>query len=179
MTKNIVYFGIVLLAIIAAVLGYNIYKQQTMYQQTTVKPTSAPSTKVSPSKPTSTTQPSVDSRINEDRKIITNYPGVSASDVQKKEFSAVINKYAQTSDTLNITGCNTLPMVLQTKKGADIKLVNDDTQVRSVMLGGGKQYDVPIKGTKTIKVDFKNMGVNLYRCNLPGNPITGAFLVRE
>lgn len=176
MARNLVYIGIVVLAIIAVVLGYNIYKQQLAYKQTlTQKQTVIPKKQLRPTPPSQTS--SVSNTMSEDRQKIATYPGPSAPDDQKKELSRIIEKNVQVSDTLNVTQCNTTPLVLQTIKGADIKLVNDDSVVRSIMFGPGKQYDVPIKKTLTIKPDLNN-GINFYRCNLTGSPIVGIVLIK-
>lgn len=183
MSKNFVYTGIGILALIAIVMSYKIYQQQSGYKKSpasTPSYTAKPGTPFSSSKASNNTQtpaPSVQD-FSAARRVISAYPGPSASDDQKKEYQKVIDTNAQFSGTLDISSCNTTPLVLKVKNGSDLTLVNNDSAVRSIFFGPGKQYDVAAKNSSTIKVDL-NTGVNMYRCNLTDNPIVGVFVVSE
>ena len=181
MTKTLTYTAVVVLAVIAVVLGYKIYHKTTgvqtpsgqQTQDTTVPQTGGNSQPQIQS-------PTIDSAaIAEDRKKISVYPGPSAPDAQKREFQEIIDRNAQFSDTLDITKCESSPMVLKVRKEADIKLVNNGSTGNAILFGPGKQYDVAAKSSTTMTVNI-DVGVNLYRCiGISGNPIIGAFVVTE
>ena len=180
MTKNGVYIGVAILAVIAVILGYNIY------QQTTTGTGATPSDQQSQTRtipqPTgiegSSSASSGDTvTIAADRKKIASYPGPSASEEQKKEFGTIIGKNAQTSDTLDITNCNTSPLVLKVKKGSNIKLINNGSTGNAILFGPGKQHEVPANGSITMTVSL-DVGINSYRCTgISGSPIVGVFVV--
>lgn len=189
MAKNSVYVGVVILAVIAVVLGYKIYQQQTALkgqpgqsnqpvqntQQSVLKTT--PTTTVK--QPATSTSSNQNTNISADRQKISAYPGPSAPDEQKKEFGRIIGDNAQTSDTLDITNCETTPMVLSVKNGQSIKLINNDATVNAILFGPGKQYDVPANGSTTMLVNL-GAGINTYRCTgISGSPIVGVFVVTQ
>ena len=182
MGNKLMIGGIAVLVIMAVILGYLIYqetlgpKPQSVSQQTQT-PT-IPQT-VGDQQTRQSASATDNAIIAADRKKISEYPGPGAPEAQGKEFQEIIDRNAQSSETLDITKCETNPMVLKVKRGPSIKIVNNDSESNTILFGPDNQYEVPPRDSANMVVDL-DPGIHRYRCtSISGSPIVGAFVVTE
>lgn len=170
MNKNLVYIGIVALAVIAVILGYNIYQQQKTYQ--------APLTNQKQSQTKTVESPAPTSKAS--KTDVLTFPGPNATADETKKFSEHVNQIAQETDTLNIGKCSPSPLALKTKLGASINLRNDDTTTHKIIFNPEYQFTLNAGETKAVKADFGHGdGIYSYICDKALNAATpiGVFLL--
>lgn len=177
MAKNLVYVGVIVLAVIAIVLGYKIY-QQTLANKT-VSTTEQPQSKTKP-QPTSrqitipatpqTQQPSA-AEVAE----VLKFPGPNATEVERKKHSDLVNKLGNQfggATFLDISGCNPNPVVYRVKQGSSFKVKNSDQIEHTIYTDPIRQTKISANSEQT--VESKNIGVNNgdygYNCDSSTNP---------
>jgi len=179
MSKYLLFFGIVVLAVIAVVLGYQIYKQTT-------------GTGIAP--PVVQTPPIQQSVINTDisqisplpqnididvESILKQFPDTTATDEEKTKFNEYLFSLAQEADTLTIVSsatanCSPTPKILRVKKETEFKIVNQDNVDHKLSMF---QKDIYAKAntTTTVKTDW-GTGAFGYICGDTG-PRVGIFII--
>lgn len=169
MAKNLVYLGVVVLAVIAVILGYNIYQQQT--GGTATLPNTQPS-KIQSAPQTggnqSSTQPTTQKReLTAEEKQVLTFPGPNATEAEKKTHTDLVDQLGNKSGyaVLDISGCAPFPVVYRIKQGGSISIKNSD-KVDHVINTARK---VTIKADSTQTVNSKEIGDNLgeyaYACD--------------
>src|SRR5688572_18245360 len=108
MSKNLIYVGIAALLIIAVVLGYKIYQQQTGV--TPILPTNLQSQNTSqPTTNQATSAAFVESDNPADRSAVLNFPDSNASEAEKKKWGEKVISIAKQTNLLGINNCETIP----------------------------------------------------------------------
>ena len=168
MSKNLVYVSIAVLAVIAIVLGYQIYQQQRL---------TAPSSSTPLPVTTQDQQPDFN---RQSYPLIGNFPGNNTSDEERKKFSDAVRAQAKESDMLDITGCKANPLVYKIKLGSDFKIKNSDTVEHKLYIGGAEKYKIPANTTITVKANFEpGPGTYGYSCDETNKNEVGLFLITE
>lgn len=170
MTKNLVYVGIIVLAVVAIYLGYKIYQQQIGLKSQTKTPGQQIQSNTSP-KPAApqTTQPT----------FVLNFPGPNSSDEETRKFAEDVQANAKETGELNISQCKPNPQVLKVKLGSEFKIKNSDLSEHKIYIAGKEKFSASPNSTVTAKAAFdKGSGTYGYGCD-SDNTLAGAFFVVE
>lgn len=181
MAKNLVYVGVVVLAVIAVVLGYKIYQQQLAYKQTAPKNQSTTgqqsgvktTPKLSPKpSPLSQSQQTSAAELAE----VLQFPGPNATEAERKEQSDLVNKLGNQfggATFLDISGCNPNPVVYRVKQGGSFKVKNSDQTEHTFYTDPGRKTKIPanLEQTLTSKAIGDNYGDYSYNCDSSTNPV--------
>lgn len=177
MAKNLVYVGVIVLAVIAVFLGYKIYQQQTLTNKTSVtnqqpQKRSTPKPRVNQTTPEAT-QPQTQQPSASEISAVLNLPGPNATEAERKKRQDLINKLGSSSDitSLDIAGCIPNPVVYSVRKGTNFKVKNPDqidhtiyTTIRTTIKANSEQ-------TLTSKDIGDNFGDYAYGCNGEPNSV--------
>lgn len=162
MSKNLVYIGVVVLAVIAVILGYNIYQQQS--GGATTPSTQQPQTRditqpIQQGTDQTTTQKK---ELTAEEKQVLQFPGPNASEAERKAWADLVNKLGNESGVpyLDITGCSPTPVVYRVKLDGTFKVKNSG-QTDHVIYTGDKR--TTIKANSEQSVSSSSMG------NTPGD----------
>jgi len=163
MSKILVYVGIAVLAIIAVVMGYQIYEQTTVIKPPPIQQTqdtSVPQTVGNQQTPQPNTQFSSQSEYSE----ILNFDDGSATKEEKRIWYNSIGRLTKGTDTLDISMCKPNPVVVKLNQNTQLKVTNNDNRDRMI-LRGDLRYTIPAKQTSTISIKDWGVGILRYRCN--------------
>lgn len=153
MEKKLAYVGIAVLVVIAVVLGYQIYQQQTGYNT----PEQNNQQYVTPQVPINTqqtNQPAIES-------LLKRFVAPHNSPEEKAKFFSDLNAVAKETDLLSVTNCKPNPSVLKVKKGSSFKITNEDN--RSITLGIIEQ-NIIINSKSTVTVEANWEGATGLHC---------------
>ncbi len=171
MSKNLVYVGIGILAIIAVFLGYKIYQQQTVLQNQSIassKPQPIVQQNTSKSSTLSPQNNNISQAIDLDS-VFKQFPGRNASKEEKMKFNNYLLSIGTEGGTLTINNCKVVPLVFRVKKGADFMLSNLDNVDHTLKVN---QVTFSVKARETKKVKADNLdGANGYYCDGTGPKI--------
>jgi len=166
MTKTLVYIGIAVLAVIAVVLGYQIYRQTT--DTGTVPPvkqaqdTSVPQTVGNQQTSQQTTQSSSGTA---DEQAVLNFPGPNATQIEKQQYTDALNRFAKETGVLEISnGCKPSPIVIRIQKDQEIQIKNTGITDIKVIISPQIQFPISANSIKTVKASFGGVGTFGYRC---------------
>lgn len=117
--------------------------------------------------------------LNADEKIALTPPAQNASEEEKKRHFDIAVKLALQTDNLDLTNCNSGPVVLKVKQKQNLMLVNKGSVKRVMIFDEKLQFEIPEKSQKQIVVDFGHgPGLYGYGCDLIPNT-SGLILVSE
>lgn len=176
MAKNLVYIGVIVLAVIAIVLGYKIYQQTLANRATpqTTTPSQQVQTKITPPKitpqPVGTTSQS--STPTAEQLAALNFPGPNATESEKKKHAELVDKMSVISSELNITNCQFSPPILKALQGSSITIRNDGQDAQTLHWG---TKDIVIQPTSQKVVNLREwfgngLGDHGYSCLNSNNP---------
>lgn len=173
MSKNLVYIGIAALAILAILLGYQIYQQQTGIGSQTL-PTPNPVVQNNSTSPLNSTQPqatrssTIDQYIDLDS-VFKQFPGPNATEEEKIRFNDYLLSIGKEGDTLTISNCKPIPVVFRVRKGTEFSLSNLDNMDHTLNVSQ-VTFSVKARETKRVKTDNLD-GANGYYCDGVGSKI--------
>jgi hypothetical protein len=178
---------LILLVIIAAVLGYFIYTKYNANQ--------SPNTSIDVSNDetnsTATTSnisvdgdaegevpitPYIDPQADKKKQVLVFPPQDASSDAQQKH-SDLVSELSVTSEVLDISSCDPVPVVLRVSPESKVKLTNYGA-TESTLYVGGKTFVVPADGSTEITISSdigSTPGIYGYACN--GRGLVGIFAV--
>jgi len=173
MGNKLMIVGIVVLAVIAVVLGYQIYqetlasKPQSVSQtQTPILPQTVGDTNISQVSP----QP----QDIDVESILKQFPSSTATDEERIKSNDYLLSLGQEVDTLTIVSsatanCSPTPKILRVKKGTEFKIVNQDNVDHKLSMF---QKDISVKAntTITVKTDW-GAGAYGYVCDGTGRRV--------
>lgn len=180
MSKNLVYIGIAVLIVVALILGYKIYEQQTGYKLGSLRGKSD-SVTVKPNRSPSSTESSSTTSKSDKEKSVLNFPADNASPEQMNKFFDEVGRLGVESNTLQIAKCQPSPLVIRVKKGASFNITNSDSVERELIVDPTHKYKVSAGGLVSFKADF-GTGILGYRCSGVGfetQPLVGVINVLE
>lgn len=160
MSKNLVYIGVVVLAVIAVILGYNIYQQQTGVA--TTPSTQPPARTIEQPSGTQSGNQASTQNIDIDA-LFKKFPGPNATVAQIQDFRDYIDPLSKETGLITIKDCKADPIVLRVKKGQDFKITNQDSiDHKLTMLG--QEVTVKAGATLTRKAPGE-IGESGYSCD--------------
>ncbi len=142
MSKNLVYIGIGILAIIAIFMGYKIYQQQVSLNQPTSKDQSV----------------SVSQPITEEEKLVKADP-LNATLEERTAYRKKLDQFAKDATTVEITNCKPNPLVARVKENTAPNITNNDNAEHVLRLGT-TELKVPAKGTISVKIGKIDLSTN-------------------
>lgn len=176
MAKTLTYIAVVVLAVIAVILGYKIY-QQTTGLKTQDRSIQQQNTSV-PQDVRNQSSPGAAQNIDVEA-LMKQFPTSNSSEEERRKFNDYLLSLGQEVDTITISSnatsnCNPTPQVLRIIKGAEIKIVNQDTVDHKLSMF---QKDILAKAgqTTTVKTDW-GTGAFGYVCDGTG-PRVGILLI--
>lgn len=102
---------------------------------------------------------------NAPKDIFTIPPG-DASEKEIKEYRAYLDSQAKASPALDITNCHPEPIVLKTKIGSSITLVNKSSKNHKIVVNQKDIYTVNANGSSKITPVFEHgSGAYAYTCD--------------
>lgn len=105
------------------------------------------------------------------------FPEEGASEEVREAHFDLAQSMAQQSDTLDITGCNVDPLVLEVVAGDSVTVVNGDSEPHTLTIE--QEYEVAANSEQEVVFDF-SYGVGLYGYGCDEGPIgAGIFIVVE
>ena len=157
--------GVVVLAVIAVVLGYQIYKQTTgagiappVVQTPPVQQTQDTSVQPTQQQTTQQTLPSA-----EEQALVKAIPDPNSSLEEKIEYNKKLEKFEKVTDMVEITNCWPYPFIARVREDTDLKIKNNDS-VDNIIFIGQKQINVPANTTVTTEPG-KGDGITNLTCN--------------
>ena len=98
-------------------------------------------------------------------------------EAEKQRHFFYATSISKVSEFLNLTNCNSDPLVIKVKNGGIIKLKNDGDSELSIGIDANHIYVVPAKSVKEIKADLgKGIGLYGYGCNASRTPVGMIFI---
>ena len=180
--NNYQILTIIVLIVIALVLGGAIFKKIFLNSNSNQLPPSAQNTPNSQNQQApnqrGATLPTVSPRtdLTADEKQVLNVP-VNGTQQQREQNLALAQKLAVKSETLNISSCHPVPVVLGVMFGQDFIIKNTDSVSHSVAFNQNHVYTIPANGQSVVKADFgHNSGLYGYGCDA-SNGAAGLVLV--
>ncbi len=124
--KNLVYFGVIGLVVVAVILGYNIYQQSQV--TTSVKTPAGQQSQSAVTKQSSA--PAQKRQLTAEEKQVLIFPRPNATQSELKAHSDLVNKLGNQSGVpqLDITDCQPTPIVYRVKLGGSFKVKNSDNK---------------------------------------------------
>lgn len=147
MSKNLIYIGIGILAIIAVFLGYKIYQQQASFKQIASQTKPTPTVQVQQS-----SQPQ-DSSAEEN--LIKAAPPQDASEQDRTAYYQKLQGLAKDAATIEITNCTLNPLIIRTKEGTVLSIKNNDG-IEHTVVSGTDKLKVPANGMISTKIGLFN-----------------------
>jgi hypothetical protein len=176
MTKNLTYIGIIVLLIIAIVLGYQIYQQQTGYDTSSQNQSINNQEFVTPQAitPNSTATAPLTNQPSAEEIAVLNFPGPNATDAEKKAHSNLVNEVGNKvagTPFLDISGCKPNPIVYRVKRGATFNIKNSDAIDHTI----NTERKAIIKSNSEQTLASKGIGDDLgnyaYSCDDSAGPV--------
>lgn len=169
------YIFIVLLVVIAAGLGYFIYKK-SLTEPASVE---VGEDQVTASRPPQSLQ-DLEGVASEEEVAVLNAPGPDATEEERRSHFLLVQKAAKASPYLDITKCSIAqPVVFEVKDGATFTVKNEDTIEHGIVIDAEHTYRIPAGETKDIVADFgKGPGVYGFGCDSVPHAV-GFFLISE
>ena len=172
MQRNLVYIGIAGLAVIAVVLGYQIYKQQTGTKTPTVGQT-----------PNITVPQGVGSQQGGQSdttapKVQLKFLSTNPSEQDFKDFYSQAQKYGVEGNKMEFINCEPTPQVLKVPFGSEFDIVNKDNTQTTIIID--KTYTLTANSSQ--KIDTQTIRANAaygIRCGKTGSeaPFTGVLYI--
>lgn len=166
MSKNLVYIGVAVLAIIVVILGYNIYQKSplgTLSQSTPVPQSSQP--------------PKI--TLSQEELEVLKPPANDAPNAEKERYGQLLKSLAENTSEEIVIGdsCIAKPLVLQIRFGRTLKIRNEDTKEHTLNFPGKDGIEVAPGQSTSLVIDFGTGGTVLgYGCDsLPGPAGTGVI----
>lgn len=168
MATKLAYLGVAVLAIIAVILGYKIYQQQTAINNQTASTTQQPNDNTNPA-------------INKNVPQLTKSESSQSSDttptaedlylfMSKADTLEYKDKYIETAkrlavetNVINYSNCKAKPVSVKMKKDSEVQLKNNDAYPIEILHEKFKIFKVPANQSITIKTDFGS-GIYGYGC---------------
>ncbi len=144
-----------ILALIAIVLGFLIYRQLPPEKRITVLARRLlPSPKPTPPPPLT------------DEQAVLHPPGENGSDADRQKFSDLIHKLAKDAVALVITNCQPQPLVMHLVQDTTLEIKNADDLDHYIVLDPQHKYTIPAKKSSQVKVTFsQGPGIYGYACD--------------
>lgn len=138
-SKNISWIGLVAIALVLIVVIYN---QQQRQQVTIPSPSPIPET--------------IPETLTDEEKFILNPRAAESSRSALKKHAQMVAELAKQSQELELQkDCRPNPLVIQVKQGSEIKISNNDSVPRRIIIDSKHFYDIPKGGSKEILAQFK------------------------
>lgn len=180
MAKNLVYIGIAVLAVIAVVLGYQIYQQTVSKKAPTTRQQPPTRTITQPVGTQSSTQTAPQkTELTAKEKQVLNFPGPNASQEEKNAWEAVVRKLGAESEGvayLDISGCKPNPVVYRVKLDSSFMVKNSDQKDHEIY--NAKRVTIKANSTQTLRTQEigSNIGLLGYGCD--GSPGLGVGIIQ-
>lgn len=117
-----------------------------------------------------------DSRLTREEAVLI-FPEDDADQEAREAHFDLAQSMAQRSDTLDITGCNVDPLVLELTAGQPLNVVNNDSEPHIISID--RDYEIAANSQKELVFNF-DFGVGLYGYGCDGGPSgAGIFIVVE
>lgn len=172
MQKKIIFALILLLIVgLSGSLYYflGINKGKNPLNQITASPSPRPSRIISKEEVVKT---SLSYLSDDEKKLFLLWKqGTAAS--SSAELISIAQKSARTGG-LQFKGCQPTPFVLKVKKGAEIKIYNQDLIAQKLIFGKNPTLTLPAEATISAKINYPNTVLFQYHC---GNSLKPGFLL--
>lgn len=99
--------------------------------------------------------PSPKQELTEEEKYILNPPAANASISAKEKHKAIVAKLAKDTEKIDFRDCKPNPLVVKAKWDSEIKIVNNDSVERKIIIDSKNIFNVPPKDVKIVKTQFK------------------------
>lgn len=151
--------------VVIVILGVFLGASYLSNRSTTPKSTEAPSS--SATSPVVTEEPMWRQKLTTEQKSIFSIPGPNASSEEQARYADLVKKHAVAGDTIHFAeDCEAIPLVLATKVGASVKLVNDAIVEQQVIFDEKNQFTLQPGQTTTFSIGSDKANVLLgYSCN--------------
>jgi hypothetical protein len=164
--------ALVILALIAVVLGYMIFRQGSSNSTAQETPSGPESIGAVPAGDANRKQD-----LTSDEQAILSPPKPGSPKEDFERHAQVVAKVAREAPYLDVTGCKAVPLVLRTKYKNSIKFKNTDTVKHAIVLDANHVFEIPPGTTKDVFIDFEH-GAGIYGFGCDNVPhAIGMFLV--
>ena len=124
------------------------------------------------------TSPSPIPQLTEDEKFMLNPPAANASSSAKEKHKIIVASLAKESETIDIKNCKPNPLVVKTKLGSEIKIINKDNEKRRIIIDSKNIFKIAPGEEKMVNTKFK-YGTGDYGYVCEGSGIVGFLHVVE
>lgn len=91
-------------------------------------------------------------------------PSPNASEGERKSFYEAVEKLAEESKILDLTGCVPAPAVVRVKLGGEVTLAHHDANARVFGLDKDRVVSIPPGETRILNIDFDSHGIYGFGC---------------
>jgi hypothetical protein len=112
-----------------------------------------------------------------DRDAIRQTPEKNSPSSTKAAYFEVIKRLGKDTDSVDLSGCLSNPIVARVKLGSTVTITNKDSSPHQLQINPEHTYTIPAKGSLPVKVDFGfGAGWYGYGCD-SSNGAAGVFWV--
>lgn len=164
MNKSLVILGLIFLVIFLGLGGYYLYNKGSQNLKPGELQANPPPTQTQQSNALQNTE--VINIYNTESDLLKFFAILNPSEEERTSFNSALDKFAQQTNSINISKCESSPLVVKTKVGKDITFTNNDSVDFKILIRNDS-YSVSAGKTVNVKSNLP-AGVYGYFCEGKG-----------